>query len=126
VAEPVVHLRDFFERARAGRLTAIRCGRCAELAMPPREFCASCHERAWQPVDLSGDGTIASYTVIRVAPARHAADAPYAVAVVALKEGVSVMGRMLDVPLDRLSIGLPVRFRPIVRNGETSIGFVAV
>jgi uncharacterized OB-fold protein len=96
------------------------------MAMPPREFCAACHERAWQPVALSGDGTIASFTVIRVAPARHAADAPYAVAVVALKEGVSVMGRMLDVPLERLSIGLPVRFRPIVRDGETAIGFVAV
>jgi uncharacterized OB-fold protein len=126
VAEPVIHLRDFFQQARDGRLTAIRCGRCGEMAMPPREFCAACHERAWQPVALSGDGTIASFTVIRVAPARHAADAPYAVAVVALKEGVSVMGRMLDVPLERLSIGLPVRFRPIVRDGETAIGFVAV
>ncbi len=126
MAEPTIHLRDFFEQARGGRLTAIRCGRCGELAMPPREFCASCHERAWQPVELSGDGTIASFTIIRVAPARHAADAPYGVAVVALKEGVSVMGRMLDVPLERLSIGLPVRFRPIIRDGETALGFVAV
>jgi len=126
VAEPVITLRHFFEQARAGRLTGIRCGRCGELTMPPREFCASCHERAWEPVELSGDGRIASFTIIRVAPARHAADAPYAVAVVALKEGVSVMGRIVDIPLEQLRMGLPVRFRPIVRNGETAIGFGTV
>ena len=123
MAEPVINLRHFFEQAREGRLTGIRCGRCGEVAMPPREFCASCHERAWEPVELSGSGTISSFTIIRVAPARHAADAPYAVAVVALKEGVGVMGRIIDTPLEQLRIGLPVRFRPIVRNGETAIGF---
>jgi uncharacterized OB-fold protein len=119
----VVTLKNFFERAREGTLTALRCGKCGELAIPPKEFCAACHQRAWEPVTLAGDGTIASFTVIRVAPTRHAVDAPYAIAVVKLREGVSLMGRVVDIPLDRLAIGLPVRFRPIVKENQTSVGF---
>ena len=123
MAEPVVTLRHFFERARAGQLTAVRCGKCGELAIPPRELCPACGERAWEPVPLAGEGTIASFTVIRVAPRAWAADAPYAVAVVRLNEGVSLLGRIVDIPLEKLAVGLPVRFRPLVRDDRTSVGF---
>ena len=123
MTEPVITLRHFFEKAREGQLTAVRCGRCGELAVPPKEFCPSCAQRAWEPVDLSGEGTIASYTVIRVAPRAHAADVPYAIAAVQMKEGVSFLGRVVDVPLDKVAVGLPVRFRPLVNDGQTAVGF---
>ena len=123
MTEPVITLRHFFEKAREGQLTAVRCGRCGALAMPPREFCPTCAQRAWEPVPLSGEGTIASYTVIRVAPRAHAADAPYAIAAVQLKEGVSVLGRVVDVPLEKVAVGLPVRFRPLLSAGQTAVGF---
>ena len=124
MTEPTITARAFFEKARGGQLTAIRCGSCGELAMPPKELCPSCHAHQWQPVALAGDGTIASFTVIRVAPRAHAADVPYAVAVVRLKEGVSILGRLLDIPLEKLAVGLPVRFRPIIaKDLATSVGF---
>jgi uncharacterized OB-fold protein len=123
VTEPVITLKHFFERAREGVLTALRCGKCGELAVPPKEFCAACQQRAWEPVTLAGDGTIASYTVIRVAPTNFVGEVPYAIAVVTLREGVSLMGRVVDIPLDALAIGLPVRFRPLVHDNQTSIGF---
>ena len=123
MAEPVVTLRHFFERAREGQLTGVRCGKCGELAIPPKELCPACGERAWQPVPLAGEGTIASFTVIRVAPRAYAADVPYGVAVVKLNEGVSLLGRIVDIPLEKLAIGLPVRFRPLVRDDQTSVGF---
>ncbi len=123
MTEPVINLKSFFERAREGQLTAVRCLHCAEMAIPPKELCPSCHERAWEPVPLSGEGTIASFTVIRVAPRAHAADAPYAIAAVRLKEGVSLLGRIIDIPLTALEIGMPVRFRPIVTGNQTTVGF---
>ena len=116
-------LKHFFERAREGTLTAIRCGKCGELAIPPKEFCSACQQRAWEPVTLGGDGTIASYTVIRVAPRHHTDEVPYAIAVVKLREGVSLIGRVVDIPLERLAIGLPVRFRPLVLENQTAVGF---
>ena len=119
----MVTLRHFFEQAREGQLTAIRCGNCGALATPPREFCPSCAQRRWEPVALSGEGTIASYTIIRVAPRAHAGDVPYAIAAVQMKEGVSMLGRVLDIPLDRVKVGLAVRFRPLVRDGQTAVAF---
>ncbi len=124
MTEPTITARVFFEKARGGQLTAIRCGACGELAMPPKELCPNCHAHQWQPVMLDGDGTIASFTVIRVAPRAHAADVPYAVAVVRLREGVAILGRIVDIPLDKLAVGLPVRFRPIIaKDLTTSVGF---
>lgn len=119
----MITLQTFFEEARAGRLTGIRCQRCTELAIPPKEFCPSCHQRAWEPVPLAGHGTISSFTVIRVPPRGRAPEAPYAVAVVRLAEGVSLLGRIVDIPIDSLRIGLPVKFRPLVMADQTVVGF---
>ena len=123
MTEVVINLKTFFERAREGMLTAVRCGKCGELAIPPKEFCPACREHAWQAVPLSGEGEIASFTVIRVAPRAHAADAPYAIAAVRLKEGVSLLGRVVEIPLEKLAVGLSVRFRPIIKKDQTSVGF---
>ena len=123
MTEPAITARAFFERARAGQLTALRCGACGELVIPPKQLCPACHARAWQPVSLAGEGMIASFTVIRVAPRAHAADVPYAIAAVRLKEGVSILGRVVDIPLDKVAVGLPVRFRPLVLQDQTAVGF---
>ena len=119
----MITLQNFFEQVRGGQLTGIRCGRCGELAIPPKESCPSCRERAWETVPLTGAGTVASFTVIRVAPPARAADAPYAVALVRLQEGVFLSGRIVDIPLDVLRIGLPVKFRPLVDRDQTAVGF---
>ncbi len=123
MTESAVTLGRFFEQARAGALTAIRCTACGALAVPPKILCPECGARRWEPVPLSGEGTIASYTIIRVAPRGHGDEAPYAIAAVRLREGVSLLGRVVDVPLDSLAIGLPVRFRPIVVKDRPAIGF---
>lgn len=121
--DDVITLKNFFEQVRAGLLTGVRCRRCGELAIPPKEFCPSCGERAWEPVPLDGSGTITSFTVIRVPPKGREAEAPYAVAVVRLTEGVSLLGRVVDIPLESLSVGLAVRFRALVHDNQTIIGF---
>jgi uncharacterized protein len=123
VTEHVLTLKHFFEEARAGRLTGIRCGKCGELAIPPKEFCPSCQERDWAPVPLAGKGAVTSFTVIRIPPRGRAGEAPYAVAVVRLDEGVSLLGRIVDIPLESLRTGLAVRFRPLMTGEQTAVGF---
>jgi uncharacterized OB-fold protein len=119
----VITLKQFFEEARAGRLTAIRCAECGTLAVPPKEFCPSCQRRRWEPVPLAGAGRVTSFTVIRIPPRGRAAEAPYAVAVVQLEEGLSMLGRVVNIPLDAIKTGLPVKFCPLVSEGQTTIGF---
>lgn len=123
MTERPVTVQTFFELAREGTLTGIKCGGCGALAIPPKELCPECGARSWSPVPLSGDGAIASFTVIRVAPRGHAGDAPYAIAAVRLVEGVSLLGRVVDIPFDKLAVGLDVRFRPLRVREHTAVGF---
>jgi uncharacterized OB-fold protein len=105
-------LGEFFEGVRAGRVAVMRCGRCGELAVPPRAFCPACHGTTWARAWLAGDGEVTSYTVIRVSPAALAAEAPYAIAVVRMSEGVSLTGRVTGIAPETIRIGLPVRLIP--------------
>jgi uncharacterized protein len=123
VTESPISLADFFARARRGQLTGIKCESCGALAIPPKELCPECGQRKWSPVPLSGDGAIASFTVIRIAPRAHTGDAPYAIAAVRLTEGVSLLGRVVEIPFEQLAVGLKVRFRPLVIKEQTAIGF---
>jgi uncharacterized OB-fold protein len=108
VTDDVVTLQRFFAEVRAGRLTGIRCRECGELSIPPKELCAACGKHAWETVPLKGDGT---------------GETPYAVAVVQLSEGVSLLGRVVELPLESLRVGLAVRFRPVVVGEQTMVGF---
>jgi len=123
VSDAPITLQSFFEAARDGKLIGIKCGGCGALAIPPRELCPECGRREWAPVPLSGDGEIASFTVIRIAPRGHAGDAPYAIAAVRLVEGVSLLGRVVDIPFDELAIGRKVRFRPLRIHDRAALGF---
>ena len=119
----MVSVSQFFASAREGKLTGVKWAKCDALAIPPKEFCPACGHRGWEAVPLSGEGTIASFTVIRVAPRAHAGEVPYAIAAVQLTEGVSLLGRVVDIPLDALRVGLPVRFRPLTLKDRTAVGF---
>lgn len=118
-----VTLAGFFEGVRDGKLVGLRCRACGAVTVPPKAFC-QCGKRDWETLPLSGNGTVESYTVIRVAPRKFTGEAPYAIAAVRLAEGVSLLGRVTDVPVDEVAVGMAVRFRPLVTDDRAAIGFV--
>ena len=36
---------------------------------------------------------------------------------------MSILGRIVDIPVDKVGVGLPVRFRPLVIGNQTAVGF---
>jgi hypothetical protein len=101
---------EFFDGVRRGQLAVQRCGGCGALAVPPKAVCGECEGTTWSRAPLAGDGSVASFTVIRVPPARLAADAPYAIVVVRMAEGVGLLGRMVGTPVEAVRVGMAVRF----------------
>ncbi len=86
-----------------------RCAECGKLSLEARGLCPFCGSQGGSAVSLSGRGRLLSWTVIRVAPARYAAEAPYTVGILDLEEGVRVTGRIEGDP-DALAIGQAVAF----------------
>ena len=58
---------------------------------------------------LSGLATINSYTVVHKAPPGFKDEVPYVVAMVDLLEGVRMMTRIVDCPIEQVAIGSQVR-----------------
>jgi 3-oxo-4,17-pregnadiene-20-carboxyl-CoA hydratase alpha subunit len=102
-------LTEFFEGVRTGRVSVQRCRSCGALAVPPKAYCPGCRGTTWERQPLTGDGEVASFTVIHVPPGSLAAQGPYAIAIVRMAEGVSLLGRLDGLPVEALRIGLAVR-----------------
>ena len=77
----------------------MRCTACAKPHFYPRPLCPFClGDTEW--VAASGLGTIYSVTVVR-----RAGPIPYALAYVALDDGVTMLTNIVDCDLDALRIG---------------------
>lgn len=99
----------FYDAASQGRFLTRKCRDCGELHWYPRPYCPFCGgETDW--VELSGEGSIYSYSISR------RADPPYAIAYVALAEGPAMLTNLVDCDFDSLAIGQKVRlaFKPTV------------
>ena len=98
----------YWAAADTGRLSTRRCQACGKLHWYPRPVCPFCQgDTDW--VTLSGQGEIYSVSVTR-----KAGPIPYAIAYVALDEGVTMLSNIVDCDLDRLAIGQRVQvcFKP--------------
>jgi uncharacterized OB-fold protein len=105
------------------RLEAGKCKKCGFVCFPPRLICPKCGWREFETINLSDRGKVLTYTVIRVAPHQFVDQAPYAVGIVELEDGVKLTGQLVDCEFDQLKIGLPVRieFRKLYQEGEGGI-----
>lgn len=107
--EPDGELAPFLAAAKEHRLVVQRCDGCGVLRFPPRELCSRCLGTAATWVDVSGRGEIFSFNVMhQVYHPAFASEVPYAVVVVKLDEGPKITSNLVDHPLDRIRIGLPV------------------
>ena len=115
--------RNWREIPQRYRMEALKCQECGRICFPPRLICPKCHSREFESIRLSDEGTIYTYTVIRVPPSQFKDEAPYAVAVVELEDGARITAQVADCAFEELEIGKRVRieFRKIQEDGEAGI-----
>lgn len=105
------------------RLEANKCQECGAIFFPPRLICPRCKRRDLKPTKLKETGKILSYTIIRVPPRQFVDQAPYAVGIVELDDGVKITAQIVDCDFEDLKIGkrVKVEFRKIFQEGESGI-----
>ena len=102
-------MAPFWEAARRHELVVQRCRGCGAYRFPARDLCSRClsREAEWAPV--SGRGAVFSYAIMHQVYHPGFADVvPYAIVVVELEEGVRMLSNLVDCPVERIEIGMPV------------------
>jgi uncharacterized OB-fold protein len=87
-----------------GQFLGLKCDTCGAYTFPPRGVCGDCGGSALEVAEMKGEGTLRSFTVIRVAP--EGMKPPYIVALVELDEGPWAIGNLVDMNLDEADMGL--------------------
>ncbi len=102
-------VNDFIDHLENGKVMATRCSQCGEVFFPPRADCCRCLSSAMQWQEVSGSGTLVSFSQLKFAPIGFDGDLPYSIAL--LDYGAfRVFGR-IDSRLDiaRLRIGMAMQ-----------------
>ena len=87
-----------------GSFLGLRCQSCHSLTFPPLGVCRVCGSNRLTAESIQNQGTLRTFTVIRVPP--QGREAPYIVAMVELEEGPWVMGNLIDVDPNNADLGL--------------------
>jgi uncharacterized OB-fold protein len=99
----------FWEAANEGKLMLRYCNDAGKFQWFPRSGSVSSGKRNIEWREVSGRGTVYSYTV-SVAPwPGHEDRVPYLCAYVELPEGVRILANLFNVKPDDVKIGMPVK-----------------
>jgi uncharacterized OB-fold protein len=101
--------REYWEAAKRGRLLVKHCNTCGRSHHYPRPFCPFCWSEDVEWRDVSGRGTVYTYSIVyRNDLEPFSAWGAYVPAVVELEEGPRLMTTIVDCPHDELAVGMPV------------------
>ncbi|HEX9682605.1 MAG TPA: OB-fold domain-containing protein [Acidimicrobiales bacterium] len=100
----------FWTAGRDGVLRFLACDSCRYIVHPPAPICPRDHSRHLSPCEVSGRGTVHTFTV------NHQQwypdlDPPYVIAIVTIEEqdDVRLMTNLVHVAPDAVTFGMPVR-----------------
>lgn len=102
----------FWEGLKAERLLIQQCNACEHWVFYPRRHCPSClaHDLSWR--EVSGNASLYSFTVTRIATLPDFADEmPQKLAVVELDEGVRINTNLVGLEEEEIRIGM--RLHPV-------------
>lgn len=99
--------KNWRQRAARYRMEGQRHRDSGEVRFPPEPLVGKAAEE-WESFDLSGSGTIYSFSIVRQPPDGYEEQTPYILAMVKLAEGPMVTAQLTDCDADQVTIDLPV------------------
>ena len=109
----------FYDGCKDGKLLYQQCRDCSEVIFFPKTLCSNCMGRnlAWR--ESSGKGEIYTFTVTyNSAPPEFMPFVPFALAVINIAEGFSILSNIEECNFEKIQCGMPVvvKFIPITSD----------
>ena len=111
----------FIELRDHKKILGIKCHQCNRVYMPPRLTCSHCFSKLEDWVELSGKGTLTTYTVVHYSLPIHPVEAPFAYGIIQLDGADTGLTHLLgEVDFENIRIGMKVE--PVFKEkGEGNI-----
>jgi len=99
-------IEQFYKFLEQRKLMAGKCNKCGKIHLPPRPLCDSCYGQDFEWTEISGKGTLLTYTVIHVAPPQFQELTPYVVGIMQLENGLKIPGMVSGIQPEQLKVGM--------------------
>jgi uncharacterized OB-fold protein len=110
---PYTKVSDFAQYLKDGHLMGSRCVSCGAQSFPPRADCERCMSGDFEFFELSGKGTLHTFTKIVAAPTGFEDVAPYVVGLVDLDDGGKAVAWFGEsIAEEDIEIGMDVQVVP--------------
>ncbi len=107
--------QPYWDAAREERLLVQVCNHCESMIHYPRRWCPKCWSTDLAHTEMSGCGEVLTFSVVYQGPAEaFSADTPYVVAIIKLKEGLSLLSNI--VGSDALDVAIGDRVQVIYES----------
>ena len=102
------------------KITGLKCNKCGKVYVPPRKVCPTCFTENEEWVDLSGEGVLQSYTVVRKQLASVPKKVPVMYGLIKMDGADTGMLHFLDnVKPEELKIGM--RFKAVFSDERKAV-----
>lgn len=119
---PCTRVSEFATHLKDGRIMASRCRACGARSFPPRADCDACMGREFELAEISGSGTLHTFTTIVAAPTGFERHAPYTLGVVDLEAGGRALAWLGDtVARGEIAIGMKLQLVPRIQEDVEEI-----
>ena len=99
--------QPFYDACAQHQLILQHCQGCGHVLFYPRTHCDHCQSEQLVWKEASGQGSIASYTIVRRGVSADF-EAPYVIALIDLAEGPRMMSQIIEAEPETLAVGLSV------------------
>jgi hypothetical protein len=109
--QPTARNEEFLAGLAERRFLVPQCQDCGDFNWPPYPACRSCLSENLRWIEVSGEATVFSFTVVHRGPGAFGADVPYVIALGELAEQPRpclVLANLVAIDPDDAAIGMPI------------------
>jgi uncharacterized OB-fold protein len=120
----ITKTNDFISHLEEGKVMGTKCKGCGLTFFPPRADCHQCLTSDMEWFEVTGEGKLVTYSLLKFGPVGFEDDLPYAIALLDYG-GYKVFGRIApDVPMENVKVGMAMTTRVNeLSNGQLNYVF---
>lgn len=113
--------KDYSEALKDNKLLGLKCNQCGMITVPPKIACGNCASTDMDIVQLSGKGSIQTFTTVYITAEGRESEAPYIIVMVELEEGPWLMGNLAGIKPESATMEI-IGKKVVMKEGVVFMG----